>query len=45
VTTAAKQQRAALKNPAVEPDAFIDRLRRQGLPGVAAFLQNEIELI
>ena len=45
MTTAAKQQRAALKNPAVEPDAFIDRLRRQGLPGVAAFLQNEIKLI
>jgi hypothetical protein len=41
----AKLQRAALKNPSFEPEAFIDRLRRQGLPGVAAFLQDQIELI
>lgn len=45
VTTVAKQQRAALKNPSFEPEQFVDRLRRQGLPAVAAFLQDEIELI
>ena len=45
VTTAAKLQRAALKDPAISPREFVSILRRQGLPGVAAFLQNEIELI
>jgi hypothetical protein len=45
VTTAAKLQRAALKNPAISPREFVSILRRQGLPGVAAFPQNEIELI
>lgn len=45
VTTAAKQQRAALKDPPLSPEEVVNTLRRQGLPGVAAFLQNEIELI
>jgi len=45
VTTAAKLQRAALKDPPLSPPEFVNVLRRQGLPGVAAFLQNEIELI
>ena len=45
VTTAVKHQRASLKNPPYEPDAFIERLRRQGLPALAAFLEDEIDLI
>ena len=45
VTTAAKLQRAALKHPSLSPEAFISKLRQQGLPGVAAFLQSQIELI
>ena len=45
VTTAAKRQRAALKDPPLSPEEFVSKLRRQGLPGVAAFLQNEIALI
>ncbi|WP_295400125.1 PIN domain-containing protein [uncultured Thiocystis sp.] len=45
VTTAAKRQRAALKDPPLSPDEFVSKLRRQGLPGVAAFLQHEIALI
>lgn len=45
VATAAKLQRAALKHPSLSPEAFISKLRQQGLPGVAAFLQSQIELI
>jgi hypothetical protein len=45
VITAAKQQRAALRNPPMTPSAFVDCLRRQGLTGVAGFLEEEIELI
>lgn len=45
VTSVAKQQRAALQNPALSAEEFIDRLRRQGLPGVAAFLAEEIDLL
>ena len=45
VTTAVKYQRASLKNPPYEPYDFIERLRRQGLPGLAAFLETEIDLI
>lgn len=45
VTTVAKQQRAALNNPPYSPEEFIATMRRQGLPGVAAFLEDEIELI
>jgi hypothetical protein len=45
VTTAAKLQRAALKNPPLSAETFIDTLRRQGLPGVAGFLQGQIALI
>ncbi|MGA7982901.1 MAG: PIN domain-containing protein [Chromatiaceae bacterium] len=45
VTTAAKLQRAALKRPPLSPETFVDTLRRQGLPGVAGFLQSQIELI
>jgi hypothetical protein len=45
VTAAAKLQRAGLKDPPLSPEAFVSKLRQQGLPGVAAFLQNEIALI
>ncbi len=45
VTSVAKKQRAALKNPPLGPDGFVDRLRRQGLIGVAAFLDEQIDLI
>jgi hypothetical protein len=45
VTTAAKCQRAALKNPPFSAEIFVDTLRRQGLPGVAGFLQSQIGLI
>lgn len=45
VTTAAKLQRAALKNPTLSAESFIDTLRRQGLPGVTGFLQSQIALI
>lgn len=45
VIAAAKQQRAGLKHPPFAPEAFVDCLRRQGLPGVAAFLEGEIDLI
>lgn len=45
VIAAAKQQRASLRNPPLTPDAFVDCLRRQGLTGVAAFLEEQIELI
>lgn len=45
VTTAAKLQRAALKNPPLTAETFIDTMRRQGLPGVAGFLQSQIALI
>ena len=45
VTAAAKLQRAALKYPCLSPEAFVNKLRQQGLPGVAAVLQNQIELI
>ncbi len=45
VTTAAKRQRAALKQPPLSPEDFISKLQQQGLPGVAAFLQKEVALI
>ncbi len=42
---AAKQQRASLHNPPLTPDAFVACLRRQGLTGVAALLEDHIDLI
>lgn len=45
VVRAAKQQRASLKNPPYSPEEFIGIIRRQGLPGVAAFLEDDIDLI
>lgn len=45
VTTVARQQRAALQNPPFTAEEFVDRLRRQGLPGVAAVLEDKIDLI
>ncbi len=45
VIAVAKQQRAALRSPPFAPEAFVDCLRRQGLPGVAAFLDGEIDLL
>ena len=45
VIAVAKQQRAALTHPPLTVEAFVDCLRRQGLVGVAAFLEDEIGLI
>lgn len=45
MTAAAKLQRAALKNPPLSAETFVDTLRRRGLPGVAGFLQSQIALI
>jgi hypothetical protein len=45
VIAVAKQQRAALQRPPFPPEAFVDCLRRQGLVGVAAFLEDAIDLI
>lgn len=45
VIAVAKQQRAAHRHPPFTPEAFVDCLRRQGLPGVAALLEEEIDLI
>lgn len=45
VIAVAKQQRAALRHPPFTPEAFVDCVRRQGLPGVAAFLEEERDLI
>ena len=45
VTTAAKLQRAALRNPPLSAETFVDTLQRQGLSGVADFLRSRIELI
>ncbi len=45
VMTAAKRQRASLRNPPYSPEEFIEIIRRQGLPGVAAFLEDDIDLI
>lgn len=41
----AKEQRASLRNPSVSAKEFVANLRRQGLPGVANFLENRIDLI
>ena len=41
----AKEQRMALRNPPLDAEAFISVLRRQELPGVAAFLEARIDLI
>lgn len=45
VTSAVKQQRADLVNPAYNAEDFIEIIRRQGLPATAAFLESEIDLI
>jgi len=45
VVSVAKQQRAALLNPPFTPENFIKKIRSQGLPGVAALLENEIDLL
>ena len=41
----AKEQRANLRNPSVSAKDFVANLRRQGLPGVASFLEERIDLI
>lgn len=41
----AKQQRESLKNPPVGAQEFVDNLEQVGLPQVAAFLGNRIDLI
>lgn len=41
----AKEQRANLCNPSVSAEQFVATIRRQGLPGVADFLQERIDLI
>lgn len=43
--TAAKEQRASLKSPPYTAEEFIERLRRQNLPNVAAFLESWAHLI
>jgi len=45
VVTVAKQQRAALLHPPFSPEQFVEKIRSQGLPGVAALLERDIELI
>lgn len=45
VLLAAKQQRAALKNPPRTVDEFLDTLLRQQLPRTAAFLKERKDLI
>jgi hypothetical protein len=45
VERVAKEQRAALLNPRVSPEVFVDKIRAQRLPGVAAFLEERLELI
>lgn len=41
----AKEQRMALRHPHLDAETFISVLRRQELPGVAAFLEARIDLI
>jgi hypothetical protein len=41
----AKEQRASLRNPSVSAKEFVANIRRQGLPGVAGFLDERIDLI
>jgi PIN domain/Domain of unknown function (DUF3412) len=41
----AKEQRMALRNPSIDAESFVATLRRQQLPGVAAFLEARIDLI
>ncbi len=41
----AKEQRTSLRNPAVSAKEFVANIRRQGLPGVANFLEERIDLI
>ena len=41
----AKEQRASLRNPPLSAEQFVLNIRRQGLPGVADFLEDRIDLI
>jgi predicted nucleic acid-binding protein len=41
----AKEQRAALRNPPLTAEIFVATIRRQGLPGVANFLEERLDLI
>lgn len=41
----AKEQRASLRNPSVSAKEFVANIRRQGLPSVANFLEDRIDLI
>lgn len=41
----AKAQRAALGNPPRTAEEFVATIRRQGLPGVADFLEDRMDLI
>lgn len=41
----AKEQRASLHNPSISAEQFVNNMRRQGLPGVADFLEDRIDLI
>jgi hypothetical protein len=43
--TAIKEMRARLKNPAFNPDEFLELLARQGLPQAVAILRQNIALI
>lgn len=41
----AKEQRASLRNPPFSAKEFVSSIRRQGLPGVANFLEERVDLI
>ena len=41
----AKEQRASLRRPPLSAEEFVGNIRRQGLPGVADFLEARIDLI
>ena len=45
VEATAKRQRATLVNPPVEAEQFVSTLEQLGLPQVAAFLRERIDLI
>ena len=40
----AKEQRASLHTPSLSAEQFVNSIRRQGLPGVADFLEGRIDL-
>ena len=45
VLSTIKQQRVALRKPPTAAEPFVDTIKRQGLPGVAGFVEENIGLI